>query len=118
MKTIKQIIREEINDFDWTSDIPTGINQNLYSYLTQNLKLKERRTNLDIDGEPIIMRDFEYDDPEYNTKEYIRVTYRNKKSVENDINNFIEDLDIVKELPNDIIKRTIRKFLNDTIYKK
>ena len=45
MKNLRKIIREEINDFDWTSDIPTGINQNLYGYLTQNLRLKERRTN-------------------------------------------------------------------------
>jgi hypothetical protein len=92
----------------WMKDVPSDIDLGLYKFLEENFAIQERVIG-GWEGDPITIVSLSGLD------EYFNLTFGSKKSILNKIYWLIED--DFNHLEQSIIRRTIRKFLNEKHYK-
>lgn len=100
---IRKILKE--SNLDWMESIPSDYNLELYDFLDQNFKLQTRVIQFGVDNSITYKTLFGLD-------EVLNITFQSKKQILNKIYLLVEDDFLAKGLGKDIIRKTIRTFLN------
>lgn len=100
---IRKILKE--SNLDWMESIPSGYNLELYDFLDQNFKLQTRVIQFGVDNSITYKTLFGLD-------EVLNITFQSKKQILNKIYLLVADDFLTKGLSEDMIRKTIRTFLN------
>ena len=100
---IKKILKE--SEFEWIDKIPSEIDLNLYRFLENNFKVVTREFTGAFSGEDLKVKHLVGMDESFN------MSFESKGKIYNKIYWLVEE--DFEDLGEPLIRRTIRKFLND-----
>jgi hypothetical protein len=101
---IKKILKEE-NDFGWMDEVPSNIDLTLYKFLEDNFSVVTTDFTGTFSGEEFKIKNL------IGMGESFSMSFLSKKMIYNKIYWLIEE--DFEDLGEPLIRRTIRKFLND-----
>ncbi len=101
---IKKILKEE-NDFGWMDEVPSDIDLTLYKFLEDNFKVVTKDFTGPFSGGEFKIKNL------IGMEESFSMNFLSKKMIYNKIYWLIEE--DFEDLGEPLIRRTIRKFLND-----
>lgn len=113
--SLRKIIKEEIGDLEWISDVPEYFSSEIYKFLEENTDIENKTINnnflTDVPTEFKFLV-YKYQDDDY--KESVNITFNNKKRVLRMLVDFVEYH--FEEADERTVKKTVRTFLNDEVY--